>query len=189
LIVPDCEARLRELGLKYRLTSLAPVKGPGGGYTCGNEQAVVYLKSPARIAYNSAPVVSCPLALALVKFERMAQAEAIERFGSPIARIEQAGTYNCRKMARFGDLVSEHSFANAIDVRAFVLKNGKRISVLRDFGALDSEPGPKGQFLRELARRLYDDDVFSVVLTPYWDALHRDHLHFDMAPYRADGTR
>jgi hypothetical protein len=31
--------------------------------------------------------------------------------------------------------------------------------------------------------------VFSVVLTPYWDALHRDHFHLDLARYRVDGTR
>jgi hypothetical protein len=44
-------------------------------------------------------------------------------------------------------------------------------------------------FLRSLARRLYDEDVFSVVLTPFFDALHRDHFHLDLARYRLDGTR
>ena len=71
-----------------------------------------------------------------------------------------------------------------------MLSDGRRISVLRHFGALDREPATaNARFLRELARRLYDEAVFSVVLTPYWDALHRDHFHFDMARYRVDGTR
>ena len=104
--------------------------------------------------------------------------------------IEQGGTYNCRRMARFQNLVSEHSYANAIDIRAFVLADGQRISVLRDFGPTGRPAtSRKGIFLRQLSRRLYDEGVFSVVLTPYWDALHRDHFHFDMARYRVDGTR
>jgi len=28
-----------------------------------------------------------------------------------------------------------------------------------------------------------------VVLTPFFDRLHRDHLHLDLARYRVDGTR
>lgn len=52
--------------------------------------------------------------------------------------MEQGGTYNCRKMARF-DWVSEHAYANAIDIRAVTLKNGRTLSVLRSFGKIDAE--------------------------------------------------
>jgi hypothetical protein len=157
---------------------------------CGNEQAVLYTKGPGRIGYGPRPVVSCGLALAMAHFELVVQQEASAAFGRRVRRIEQGGTYNCRRMTRFQNLVSEHSYANAIDVRAFVLEDGRRISVLRHFGPLAREPvTPQAKFLRRLARRLYDERVFSVVLTPYWDALHRDHFHFDMARYRVDGTR
>jgi hypothetical protein len=87
-------------------------------------------------------------------------------------------------------MVSEHSYANAIDVRSFTLQNGRRISVLEHFGKLDGEPrSAEGRFLRSLSRRLHDDGVFSVVLTRYFDELHRDHFHLDLARYRVDGTR
>lgn len=128
------------------------------------------------------------MALALADFERIVADEA-HVLGHRVVRIEQGGTYSCRKMARFR-LVSEHSYANAIDVRSFTLENGRRISVADQFGALDREPSTtEGRFLRSLARRLYDDAVFSVVLTRYFDELHRDHFHLDLARYRVDGTR
>ena len=44
------------------------------------------------------------------------------------------------------------------------------------------------QFLRRLTRRLYDEKVFSVVLTPSFDSHHKNHLHLDGAPYTVDGT-
>jgi hypothetical protein len=104
-------------------------------------------------------------------------------------RIEQGGTYNCRKMARF-DLVSEHSYANAIDIRSFRLADGRTVSVERHFGRPGKAPRTKeARFLHALAHRLYDDGVFSVVLTEYFDRLHRDHFHLDLARYRIDGTR
>src|SRR5262249_47449944 len=105
-------------------------------------------------------------------------------------RVAHAGTYSCRRMARFSSMVSEHSYANAIDLRSMTLANGRTIAVLRDFGPPQTEPEtPEGQFLRRAARRAYDEKIFSVVLTPVFDVLHRDHFHLDMARYRVDGTR
>jgi hypothetical protein len=93
-------------------------------------------------------------------------------------------------MARYTGWVSEHSYANAIDLRSMTLGNGRTVAVLKDFGPLDSEPqAAEGQFLRRAARRAFNENIFSVVLTPFFDALHRDHFHLDMARYRADGTR
>jgi hypothetical protein len=191
--IADCRPRLDALGVKYRPSEIPLSRKRGATYTCGTEQAVLYLKgtpSAGRIKYSPAAMVSCRLALAMAEFEVVLQEAAMRSFGKRVRRIEQAGTYNCRRMVRFRDMVSEHSYANAIDIRSFVLEDGRRISVLADFGALEREPAnEKGRFLRSLARRLYDDGVFSVVLTPYWDALHRDHFHLDLARYRVDGTR
>jgi hypothetical protein len=71
-----------------------------------------------------------------------------------------------------------------------VCQDGRRIEVVAHFGGTDREPAtPEAQFLRAVARRLYGEAVFSVVLTPFWDALHRDHFHLDMARYRVDGAK
>lgn len=186
-IIDDCFERLRAAHVDFAPASL-PVHTKHGGLVCGSEQVVVYRKGPTGVRWNAPPVVTCGLALALADFEVVLSEEA-RALGHPVVRIEQGGTYNCRKMARY-DWVSEHSYANAIDVRSFTLKNGKHVSVLDDFGKLDREPRtPEGRFLRSLAHRLYDDGVFSVVLTRYFDELHRDHFHLDLARYRVDGTR
>jgi hypothetical protein len=126
----------------------------------------------------------------LARFEALADSEAKRAFGAGLRSIEHGGTYNCRKMARFTGMVSEHSYGNAIDLRSFRLSDGRKISVLQHFGRPDREPSSaEGKFLRALARKAFDDGVFSVVLTEFFDALHRDHFHLDMARYRIDGTR
>jgi hypothetical protein len=185
----DCEARLEAEGVHFTSAAL-PLRTTRAGFQCGSEQAVRYKRGPGRIRYDSRPVLTCGMALALARFERVLQEEAVAHFGRRVARIEQGGTYSCRTMARFRDFVSEHSYGNAIDLYAFTLDDGRRISVLSHFGRLDAEPKRvEGRFLRAVARRAYDENVFSVVLTPFFDSLHKNHFHVDLARYRVDGTR
>jgi hypothetical protein len=133
--------------------------------------------------------VNCAFGLRLARFESIVQEEARRVLGSPVRSIVQLGTYNCRRMAAYPDLVSEHSFANAIDVARFELRNGRVVIVERDWVRADQPAAtPAARFLRRLTRRLYDEQVFSVVLTPSYDAHHRNHLHLDGAPYTVDGT-
>jgi hypothetical protein len=157
--------------------------------SCGAEQVVVYLGGPAKIRYNGAPTLTCRMALALARFEELAQEQALAHLGQRIVRFKHLGTYSCRKMVRF-DFVSEHSYANAIDIEEIVLENGARVSVKKNFGAIDAPPATRpAKFLRSLARRAFDERLFSTVLTPFWDKLHHDHFHLDLARYRVDGTR
>jgi hypothetical protein len=192
LPIDDCAGRLQRAGIAFR-PAVLPLKRErtrgGEVLSCGAEQVVTYLGGPARIRYDVAPLVTCRLALALGRLEQVAQEEAVRRLGRRIARITQGGTYNCRKMVRF-DFVSEHSYANAIDLKEFRLEGGRQLSVRRHFGKLDAAPQTReAEFLRALSRRAFDERLFSVVLTPYWDQLHADHFHFDLARYHVDGTR
>lgn len=187
--IPDCLARLEAEGVRVEAASL-PVHSQASGVVCGTAQAIVYRGRKDGVRFTPAPIVSCGLGLALARFEKVAEREVERHFGVRLKSVEQGGTYNCRKMARFRGMVSEHSYANAIDVYAFRLADGRRISVAKDFGRPAVEPvSDNGKFLRGLARALYDEGVFSVVLTEYFDVLHRDHLHLDLARYRVDGTR
>jgi hypothetical protein len=188
--VPDCADRLRAAGIDFRPAELPIKAADRGTLTCGAEQVVEYRSSSSGIRYNAAPVLTCTMALGLARFERVLQEEAEAQFHARVKRVAHAGTYSCRRMARFSSMVSEHSYANAIDLRSMTLANGRTIAVLRDFGPPGTEPEtPEGQFLRRAARRAYDEKIFSVVLTPFFDVLHRDHFHLDMARYRVDGTR
>lgn len=189
--VPDCHARLDAAGLKYRPAQLPLKQIVSEIPTCGCHDAVTVTQGPKGMKIVPPATMSCQMALALGHLESLIDELATAQLGEGVRTLHQGGTYSCRKMARF-DLVSEHSYGNAIDVFAFTLHSGKKVSVLADFGALDADfetLPPKGKFLRSLASAAYDRDLTSVSLSPYWDALHRDHFHFDMARYRVDGTR
>ena len=187
-VIVDCDARLAAANLSVKPAEL-PLRKAKGGHQCGAPQVVVYGGVPGGARIRPTPMVTCGMALALARFETILQEEAERELGSRVVSITQAGTYNCREMARF-DLVSEHSYANAIDLKTFTLANGRQVSVERHFGRPGTDPKTaESRFLRTLAHRLYDEGVFSVVLTEYFDRLHRDHFHLDMARYRVDGTR
>ncbi|MFW2350693.1 extensin family protein [Qipengyuania sp.] len=124
------------------------------------------------------PAVTCPASIALLLWQReVLDPEAQARLGSPIARIEHLGAYSCRRLyGRDTGPWSEHATANAIDIAGFVLEDGTRISVLRDWEG----DGPKARFLRRVRDGACDG--FATVLSPDYNAAHADHLHLDMSP-------
>ncbi len=187
--VAECYEQLTALGAIFKPAEIPLRQRVRGIPTCGANDAVLFESGPAGMRIKPPALVTCRLALALVDLEALAQEVAREELGSPIEVLHQGGTYNCRKMARF-DLVSEHSYGNAIDVRSFKLADGRLVSVDKHFGKLSEPPqNERARFLRTLGEQAFDRGVVSVSLGPYWDALHKDHFHFDMARYRVDGSR
>ena len=126
--------------------------------------------------------MTCPLARAFAAWVREAvQPEARRRFDSPVRRIESFGTYACRPVnSQAGARLSEHAFANAVDVAAFVLADGRRITVLEGWNDRDED-------VRDFLRAVHRAGCrrFSVGLGPDSDSFHRNHLHFDLGrgPY------
>lgn len=179
--VSECEARLQEAGVRFTAARIPPHQNSSKTILCGTEQAVRFRRGPGNIRWSSSPKLSCRAALALAQFEQIVREEATALLDSRVYAARHLGTYACREMAAYDGWISEHSYANAIDISSFTLANGRVISVRQHY----FEDGPEGQFLRAIARRAYTDDVFSVVLTPAFDAHHRDHFHLDMAHYRA----
>jgi len=126
--------------------------------------------------------MTCPLARAFAEWVRQAvQPAASAWLGSRVARIESMGTYSCRSVnGQPGARLSEHGRANAVDVAAFVLADGRRVAVASGWNGPDEN---ERRFLRAIhgagCRR------FQVVLGPDSNALHRDHLHLDLgaSPY------
>lgn len=184
---PGCIETLRAAGLRLTPWPLRPTTMPNG-VVCEAPEGVAISRSAA-LRYQPPARVNCAFAERLIRFEALVQEEARATLGSPVRTVVQLGTYNCRRMAAYPDLVSEHSFANAIDVTAFVLVNGRRVDVEHDWVAAGQPaPRPASRFLRQLTRRLFDEHVFSVVLTPSYDRHHKNHLHLDGAAYAVDGT-
>lgn len=107
------------------------------------------------------------------------QPAAERHLGARVAAIEHLGTHNCRRIGGgAGGSWSEHATGNAIDVAAFVLADGRRIGVLRDW----TRPGPAAAFLREA--RDAGCGTFGTVLSPDYNPAHADHLHLDQAGSR-----
>jgi hypothetical protein len=107
---------------------------------------------------------------------------ARRRLRTTVVGIKVAGSYSCRPMNSVdGALLSEHGHANAVDVAAFVLADGRVISV-RSWGHLSAA---EDNFLREVRSR--SCTVFTTVLGPGYDALHHDHFHLDLARRNGDG--
>jgi hypothetical protein len=186
--LPDCDEQLARAGVTFRHASLPVHKERR--LVCGAPQVVVYQRGPGQIVYDPSPLLTCPMALALASLERIVQQQAAAIYASAVVRVDQLGTYNCREMAAYPGWVSEHAYANAIDLARFTLRNGQTIDVQRDFDRGAGPPARKaGAFLRTVSQRAYDEDVFSHVLTPFFDANHRNHFHVDLARYRGDGTR
>lgn len=128
--------------------------------------------------------MTCPLASSFTDWARYAVAPAAKQYlGSEVVKIETMGTFNCRAVngSRLGKL-SEHAFANAVDVSAFVLHDGRRVSVLNGWRGSPDE--------RAFLRRLHQSACkrFGTVLGPEYNAAHANHFHFDMGRSNTNGT-
>jgi hypothetical protein len=71
--------------------------------------------------------------------------------------------------------MSEHGFGNAIDVAAFTLESGRKVTVEQGYFGSRSE----SRFLSEVRSDACRD--FNTVLGPGSDRHHHDHFHLDVA--------
>jgi len=85
--------------------------------------------------------MTCPLARAFSGWVREAVQPAAKAWlGSRVVRIESLGTYSCRPVnGQAGGRLSEHGRANAVDVGAFVLADGRRVTLLSGWNAEDEK--------------------------------------------------
>jgi hypothetical protein len=176
-----CPALLNAAGVTHR--GLAPRQD---GPNCAFSEAVRLEPRGSRsIAIQPEAAMSCPVAAALALWEwHVVQPAAQRHLGQRVAAIDHLGTYSCRRVNNRpeGDW-SEHATANAIDVAAFRLEDGRRVSVMHDWTGGNAEAA----FLREV--RDGACRIFATVLSPEYNDAHRDHLHFDQAARGARGWR
>jgi hypothetical protein len=134
---------------------------------------------------NQEGTLTCPMYSAVNRWlEQVVQPAALARFGQPVVELRTMGTYACRPMNnQRGARLSEHSFANAIDVGGFRLADGSIVTVLKGWngGGLEEQ-----NFLREVHAGACQH--FATVLGP-GVALHHDHLHMDLARHGRRGDR
>jgi len=126
--------------------------------------------------------MTCPTARQFARWARESVQPAADQWlRGRIVRIETFGTYACRtRNSRPGARLSEHAFANAVDVSGFVLADGRRITVEQGWRGEDER-------VRRFLRQVHQGGCrrFAVGLSPDADADHYNHMHFDMGrgPY------
>ncbi len=128
--------------------------------------------------------MTCPLAANFAAWAKHAVRPAARQYlGSDVVRIDTMGTYSCRKVVgNRSNRLSEHAYGNAVDVSAFVLADGRRVSVLDGWNGKPDE--------RAFLRRLHQSACkrFGTVLGPDYNAAHANHFHFDMGKSMKDGS-
>jgi hypothetical protein len=152
--------------------SIPDIHGPGG---CGGEDLVrleaIVLPDKHHVAVRPPATLRCPMAAEIADWVRTDVVSLTAPLGSEPAVLDNFDSYECRGFNRIpGAHLSEHGRANALDVRAIKLANGKSIeftdrTVPRDL---------RERFLHSVCER------FMTVLGPGSDGYHEEHIHLDL---------
>ena len=128
------------------------------------------------VAVKPAATLACPIVSALDRWLADAVQPAAQRwFGARVVEIKQISAYSCRGMnGNSRAHISEHAFGNALDIAAFTLADGRRISVKDGWKGLPEEQG----FLRDVQAAACQQ--FNTVLAPGSNVYHYDHIHVDL---------
>jgi hypothetical protein len=165
-----CQARLAKLAVFKPLPMLV------GAGECGAVDAVILdsiiLPDKAKVTVSPPATLRCSMAEAVALWLREDVAPAALKLGAPLRSVDNFDSYECRTRNRVpGATLSEHGRANAIDVRAFKLANGKVIGLTDVNVARDWRDGIRASAC----------DRFSTVLGPGSDGHHEEHIHMDLA--------
>ena len=141
---------------------IARIRSNVGG--CGIEDPVM-VTSVSGVRLSQAATVDCSIAKALNSWvDEVAQ----PAFDGRLVELQIAAHYICRSRNNVrGAKISEHGKGRAVDISAFILSNGKVLTVSQDYN--------------RLLRRIYKAgcNYFMTTLGPGSDGYHEDHFHFD----------
>ena len=167
-----CDQVLATSGLKFSRQADSPVDAACPLHNTLRVQG-------GEVALSSSFLASCPLAVAFALFQRHALQPAAQAvYGQAVTRVDHLGSFACRNMYnREKAARSQHATANALDIAGFRLADGRTVNVLRDW----PQDNTDARFLRQVR----DDacEVFNVVLSPDYNAAHRNHFHLDAGPW------
>lgn len=128
------------------------------------------------VAIKPTATLACPIVSELDRWlADTVQPSAMRWFGVRVAEIKQISAYSCRGMNGNSHAhISEHAFGNALDISAFVLADGRRITVKDGWRGMPEEQG----FLRDVQSGACAH--FTTVLAPGSNVYHYDHIHVDL---------
>lgn len=137
----------------------------GGLKGCGIDDPVL-VTAVHGVTLRPAATLNCSAANALALWVKEGLQPA---FRGQIVQLNVADSYSCRPRNNLrGGKVSEHGSGNAIDISAFVLRNGKVMTVEDHYGR---------QIIRAQKAAC---GTFTTTLGPGSDGYHEDHIHLDV---------
>jgi hypothetical protein len=163
-----------ELGIAERLSAI----DEGNGCEVPNPWRI---HSVANVYFSQPATLNCGMAYPLSDWMRnTVQPTAQRKFGESVVSVEVLASYSCRARNNVrGAKMSEHGYGNAIDIAAFTLQSGRKVTVVDGWTGGSDERG----FLRTVRASACDD--FMTVLGPGSDRHHRDHFHLDLQTRRS----
>jgi hypothetical protein len=165
----QCYADLRRIGVAF-----TPLPDRNRGHSCSTIGTVRLDEIGVPVANLGA--MRCGLAYKCTRGVRTAGAPAAyQMLGSQLVKVETYGTYACRNTVGTATArLSGHAIANAVDVAAFDLADGRRISVLGDYHSGDPQ-------VRAFMAAIHASACkrFGTVLSPDYNSAHRNHLHLE----------
>ncbi len=171
LVAPpsQCATKPSELGLAERLRAI----NEGNGCKVPNPWRIHTLAS---VDFSQPATLNCGMADPLNDWlQNVVQPSAQRRFSESVVSIDVAASYSCRpRNNKSGAKMSEHGYGNAIDIAAFNLESGRKITVRDGWRGRSDEQG----FLRLVREEACSG--FKTVLGPGSDRHHRDHIHLDL---------
>ncbi|WOH67663.1 extensin family protein [Bradyrhizobium sp. BWA-3-5] len=129
-----------------------------------------------QVSMKPAATLACPIVSALDRWlTDSVQPASMRWFGMRVVEIKQISAYSCRGMNGNPHAhISEHAFGNALDIAAFTLADGRRITVKGGWRGMPEEQG----FLRDVQATACQQ--FNTVLAPGSNSHHEDHIHVDL---------
>ena len=169
----ECDQRIRAVA------AIEPMPRLIGPESCGGEDMVrldaVTRPGGVRIDLKPAPVLRCPFAESVAAWLRDEVAPRVEKLGASLRAVETYDSYECRGRNRVpGAKLSEHGKGNAVDLRSFILADGRVVTLTDVTVAKDFRDD-----LRDSACHR-----FTTVLGPGSDSAHESHIHVDLIERR-----
>jgi hypothetical protein len=169
---PETSLCQQRLGGFAEFKALQPITGPG---ECLANDLValdsVSLADKHRIVLAPPTTLRCPMAEMIALWLRDDVAPAIATLGTSLGGVETLDSFVCRgRNGATGGKISEHGHANALDVRALRLADGRTIGLTDERVAKSLRDN-----LRQSACKR-----FTTVLGNGADAYHESHVHLDL---------
>ncbi|OYY91672.1 MAG: extensin [Sphingomonas sp. 28-66-16] len=166
-----CFADLRRADVRF-----TPLPDQNFGTGCSAIGSVTLLD--IGVPVTNLKSMRCGLARSFVGWVRFGVAPAARQIlGSDLVKIESFGSYACRNVignAYSAAIRSGHAISNAVDIAAFVLADGRRITVEKGWRSPDRRE-------RDFLKTIHNSACkrFGTVLSPDYNAAHHNHIHLE----------